>query len=127
MKMEFIVIKRRVFTDADAETFTKELSDATGRGFRLDSSGANGLDLFAILSRPATVEERTAGTLSPVEKELVQALADCDMNVSNTAAELHVNRGTVQSRIERLYTRTGLNPLNFYDLNELLYMEVEER
>ncbi len=59
-------------------------------------------------------------------KEIIKALAECNMSVGKAAKELHYNRQTVYYRIEKIKKVTGLNPLVFYDLVELLGMDGEK-
>lgn len=56
-------------------------------------------------------------------KEVIKALAECNMSVGRAARELHYNRQTVYYRIGKIKEETGLNPLAFYDLVELLGMD----
>ena len=51
--------------------------------------------------------------------------AENDMNMSETARVLHVARQTVLYHLQKVYKKTGLNPLVFYDLVELLDMREE--
>lgn len=50
----------------------------------------------------------------------VIALADNNMNVQATADQLYYHRNTVIYHLSRVYEQTGKNPMNFYDLCELL-------
>ena len=52
--------------------------------------------------------------------EVIVALADNSMNVTDTANAMYVHRGTVHYRAKKIREGTGLNPVNFYDLCELL-------
>jgi hypothetical protein len=127
MKKEFLIFRGAVQPDADAQRFLDRLTAATGQGYKVEACGSAGPGgLFALVSKPAGAKLQAYGTLSRKEMDFVRALADCNINESATARELGVNRGTIDNRAARILTRTGLNPMNFYDLNELLYMEVEE-
>lgn len=63
--------------------------------------------------------------LTAQEMEWLRSLADCDLNLAWAARCMKMRRTTLQSRLGRIFERTGLNPLNFYDLHELLYLEVD--
>lgn len=52
--------------------------------------------------------------------EVIVALADNDMKINVAANAIYVHSGTVRYRVEKIYKGTGLNPVNFYDLCELL-------
>ena len=58
--------------------------------------------------------------LSQVEMLMIQALADNNMNVSAAARQLFREDSGLTYRYKQIHKRTGLNPLNFYDLHELL-------
>lgn len=62
-------------------------------------------------------------TLTPLQMEIVRTLADNSMNLSATARELYHSRTGLQHHLKRIHERTGLDPMNFYDLHELLYAE----
>jgi DNA-binding PucR family transcriptional regulator len=58
--------------------------------------------------------------------KIILALADCKMNVSEVSRQLYMHRGTVAYQIERIKKLTGKDPLNFYDLHDLvLYVKAE--
>lgn len=52
--------------------------------------------------------------------EIIVALAECGMNVSEVSRRLFYHRNTVGYRIHKIHKQTGKDPLNFYDLCELL-------
>ena len=52
--------------------------------------------------------------------EIVLALAECDMTVTEVAKKLFMHRNTVVYHIERIHAKTGKNPLKFYDLADLV-------
>lgn len=66
--------------------------------------------------------------ISKMDIKVVFALADCGLNPSRTARKLFVHRNTVLHHIGEIKSYTGLNPLDFYDMVELLerFKEVEE-
>lgn len=51
--------------------------------------------------------------------EIILALADSNMNVSDAARRLYMCRGSIVYQIERIMEITGKDPLKFYDLYEL--------
>ena len=63
--------------------------------------------------------------LTAQEMEWLRTLADCDLNVAWAARCMKTRRSTLASRFDRIQSKTGLNPRNFYDLHELLYWEVD--
>lgn len=64
--------------------------------------------------------------MKPEEKEVILAMAKCDLNVTTTAKELNRHRGTVVYWIEKIKKSTGLNCQKFYDLVKLLEMVEKE-
>lgn len=58
---------------------------------------------------------------------IILALADNRMNVSEAARALFMHRNTVEYHIRKIRQMTGLDPLNFYDLHKLVKMVSEER
>lgn len=67
--------------------------------------------------------------LTDVDVQVVLAFADNDMNVSETSRKLFMHRNTTHYHLERVGKRTGLSPLKFYDLVQLvgILKETEER
>lgn len=63
--------------------------------------------------------------LSQLQKEAIQAFAQHSMNASETARSLYIHRNTLAYHFERIKQRTNLDPLNFYDLVELVKMAEE--
>lgn len=54
------------------------------------------------------------------QAEVITKLAKNSMNTTATAKELFLHRNSVYHHIRMVQRDTGLDPLNFYDLNELL-------
>jgi len=126
MRREFHLIQGAVQNDKDMRCFLERMEIATGQGFRIESCGIQGFGSFyAIMSKPATAENRKFGVITQKDMDLVRALAENDMSASGAARELGWNRSTIQKHCDQLYGKTGLDPRKFYDLNELLYMEVK--
>ena len=65
--------------------------------------------------------------LKPIDLEVIRALADCSLNMAETARTIYSHRSTVEYHIARIQRITGLNPLNFYDLIKLLELAKEEK
>lgn len=58
--------------------------------------------------------------------DIILALADNRMNVSEVSRQLYMHRGTVAYQIGRIKQLTGKDPMNFYDLHDLvLYVKAE--
>lgn len=58
------------------------------------------------------------------DKRIILTLAECDMNVTQTAQKLYMHRNSIVYHINRVKKKTGLNPLCFYDLCKLI-LEIE--
>lgn len=64
--------------------------------------------------------------LDNMDFRLILSLAENDMRATETSYDLHVHRGTVLYRIEKIKTLTGLDPLKFYDLCKLVEIARKE-
>ena len=53
------------------------------------------------------------------DKEIIIALADCNMNESEVARRLYLHRNGVVYHLNSVKKKTGLDPTNFYDLVKL--------
>lgn len=60
--------------------------------------------------------------MTRVDAEVVLALADNNMNVSVTAKALYMHRNNVIYHLRKVKSETGLDPMKFYDLYELIQM-----
>ena len=58
--------------------------------------------------------------LSQDQHEVILALADNGMKVSEVARKLYASRQSIDKHIARIREITGKDPLNFYDLYDLL-------
>ena len=58
--------------------------------------------------------------MTECQKEILLALAACSLNVSAVSRKLRLHRNTVTYQVEKIKRETGLDPLNFYQLVELL-------
>lgn len=65
--------------------------------------------------------------MTKIDIEVIQALADCDMNASSAARKMYVHLNTVAYHITKIQKETGLNPRKFRDLVKLLEMVDEAR
>lgn len=54
------------------------------------------------------------------QAEIIVALADNRLNISRAARVLFMHRTTVCYHIQRICDATGKNPVDFYDMCELL-------
>lgn len=54
------------------------------------------------------------------QAEVIKILAKNNINAAATAREMFMHRNTIDYHIRMIFRNTGLNPLNFYDLCELL-------
>ena len=65
--------------------------------------------------------------MDEIDAEIILALADNNMNESETARMLFMHRNTVVYHIGKVKKLTGLDPTNFYDLCKLVKMARERR
>ena len=54
------------------------------------------------------------------QKEIILAVAQCDMSLNRVAEMLYFHRNTVVYHCDAIHRNTGLNPRRFYDLEKLL-------
>lgn len=64
--------------------------------------------------------------LSEQRCKIILSLAANNMNVSETARQLHFHRNTLVYNIERIHKLTGYNPLKFWDLHELAMLIIDK-
>lgn len=64
--------------------------------------------------------------LTDVDKEVILAYADCNMNTYHAAKKIYLHRNTIMHHLKKVRRLTGLDPLNFYDLHKLVAMVREE-
>lgn len=53
------------------------------------------------------------------EKELIEKMRECDMNVTKVAKAMYMHRNTVMYHIGKIKKKTKLAPMRFYDLVKL--------
>lgn len=70
------------------------------------------------LPRPKDTQEK----LSYQQKEIIVAMARCDLTVSRAAKELYRHRKNVDYHVCEIVRKTGLDPRKFYDMIRLLDM-----
>ena len=58
--------------------------------------------------------------MTTTQAEVITKLAENSMNTTATAKQMIMHRNSVYHHIMMIQRDTGLNPLNFYDLCELL-------
>ena len=58
--------------------------------------------------------------MDELDRDILIALVESGMNQSEVARRLHVHRNTVVYRLNKMRKTTDLNPLNVYDLIELI-------
>lgn len=73
------------------------------------------------------VRKDGASVLSENRCDIIIALADYNMNVSEVSKKLYMHRNTVAYNIQRIQEITGKNPLNFYDLCDLVQIVKNRR
>lgn len=61
--------------------------------------------------------------LTDKQREVVHAIAFANMNIAEAARMLGCHRNTMPWHIEKIKEKTGLNPLDFFDLHELYNLE----
>ena len=65
--------------------------------------------------------------LSEWRRDIILALADNNMKISETAKQCYMTRTALSNNLIRIEENTCTNPLNFYDLISLVYWEKKER
>lgn len=65
--------------------------------------------------------------MTPVRYDIILALADNQMRISQTARKLFLDRNTVVYHIGLIKSITGKDPMNFYDLCQLVQMAKGQR
>lgn len=60
-------------------------------------------------------------------RETLMALANNRLHMMDAARSLYLSRNALVHRVEVIHDATGLNPLDFWDLQELLKIYEEEK
>lgn len=58
--------------------------------------------------------------MTKLEAEIIIALADNHLHTTGAARTLFMHRTTVNYHVQKIHKRTGKNPLDFFDMCELL-------
>lgn len=58
--------------------------------------------------------------LTKVDWEVIHGMADCNLNLSETARKMFRSRTGVEYHVMRIIEKTGLDPRKFYDLMKLI-------
>ena len=58
--------------------------------------------------------------LTEHQKQVIRAMAECDMNISAVARKLYYHRRSVESTLSTIKRSTGLDVRKFYELIKLL-------
>lgn len=64
--------------------------------------------------------------INDLQRNVILALADHDLNVSKVADVLHYHRNSVLYHVRVIQRKTGLDALTFYGLEQLLWMLADE-
>lgn len=75
-------------------------------------------------------EEQSESEQTPIsakEKEIIEKICECDMNVSLVAKVMYMHRNTVAYHMGKIKEKTGLDPMRFNDLVELRKMVEKNR
>lgn len=64
--------------------------------------------------------------LNEKDLRMIFSLANNDMRVTETAYELGMHRNSILYRINKIKKNTGLDPMKFYDLCELVEIAMRE-
>lgn len=57
--------------------------------------------------------------MNEIEAKMIVAFVRCDMKITHAAKRIHYDTSTLEYRFNSVHIKTGLNPRNFFDLNEL--------
>ena len=60
--------------------------------------------------------------LTPMQKEVILALADCGMKKFAAAKKMFVHYNTIEYHVYQIIRKTGKDPRKFYDLLDLVQM-----
>lgn len=87
-----------------------------------DTEGFKTLNEEAIHNDEESIEIwlKSKTKISNREKDVIFALAENKLNVSEVARKLFLNRNTVLYHVGEIKRISGFNPLDFYDLQKLI-------
>lgn len=60
--------------------------------------------------------------MTQLQAEIIVALADNQFNVSKVAEKLFMHRTSLNYHVRKIRETTGKNPMDFYDMCELLHI-----
>lgn len=98
----------------------------------VDYSSPN-IDMDAVKEKLKLTEEIKTGIegLTPAERETIISMANNGMNVPRIAKNAYTSKSRIYERLKMIRDKTGIDPTDFYGLNELLRLmgekESEER
>lgn len=78
-------------------------------------------DIPAYGERSKTKEQKSM-VLNDRMREIILAMAECNMSLSEVSKVKHYHRNTVDYHCRQIRKKTGLNPRCFYDLVRLVCM-----
>ena len=64
--------------------------------------------------------------MTPTQREIVRAMAECDMALTRAGEKLYLHRNTLLYHQKKIIEKHGLDFRKFYDLIELLKIADEE-
>lgn len=68
----------------------------------------------------------TKRRLSELHRNVIFAMSNANMNISEAAKLMYMHRNSIVYNIEMITKRTGKNPINFYDLIQLVELAKTE-
>ena len=93
----------------------------------VDYSSPN-IDMDAVREKLKLTEEIQTGIegLTPAERETITLMANNGMNVPRIAKASYTSKSRIYERLRMIRDKTGIDPTDFYGLNELLRLMEEE-
>lgn len=73
-----------------------------------------------LIANGATMISNASEELTDLDKKILRTFAATGMSRSATAARLHYSRNSLDYHFKRIREKKRLDPLDFYDLNELI-------
>ena len=78
------------------------------------------IDITLAIHTGGKLDGASGEAMTEAMAEVIVALADCGFNKCDVARKLFLHRNAVDYRIQRIREKTGKDPMNFYDLCDLL-------
>ena len=66
--------------------------------------------------------KKVSEKLTDKQKQVILEMCENDMKIVDVAMALSLSTSTVRGHLNRIHTKTGMNPRCFYDLVELMDM-----